>query len=273
MFIEPVSRRARPPSGGTSTTTWLNTWVQSGDSRAETFGLRALGSVVKMEKVIAALAPLGLVAAFSPVSIIAVIAVLFSARARVNGPVFLVGWMASLSLVGSLLLGFGSFAGASADVKPSLVVEIVKLAVGGLALWFAIHKWRTRPRRGEEPPMPGWIARVDALTAARTFLVAVALAAPINPKSLLAVIAAVAVIGNSNLNFAQSWFALAVFVVCASLSIIIAVLSYFIAGQKAERSLTVVRDWLIRNDAVTMTILFGIGGALFLFMGIVGVLP
>jgi hypothetical protein len=225
-----------------------------------------------MEKVIAALAPLGLVAAFSPVSIIAVIAVLFGARARVNGPAFLLGWIAGLSLVGSLLLGFGSFGSASADVKPSLVVEIVKLAVGGLALWFGIHKWRTRPRRGEGQPMPGWIARVDALTAARTFLMAVALAAPINPKSLLAVIAAVAVIGNSDLNSAQSWIALAVFVVCASLSIIIAVLSYFIAGQKAERSLTVVRDWLIRNDAVTMTILFGIGGALFLFMGIVGVL-
>ena len=84
----------------------------------------------------------------------------------------------------------------------------------------------------------------------------------------LGLVAAVAVISNSNLNSAQSWFALAVFVVCASLSIIIAVLSYFIAGQKAERSLTVVRDWLIRNDAITMTIVFGIGGTLFLLWGL-----
>jgi len=215
---------------------------------------------------------LGLVVSFSPVPLIAVITMLFSARARVNGPAFLIGWIAGLSLVGGVLLGFGIFAGASGDQKPSLVVQIVKLTVGGLALWIAIHTWRTRPRRGEEPRMPSWIVRADALTAIQTFFIALALAAPINPKCLIAVITAVALIDKSGLNGAQSWIALAVFVTCGSLSIIIAVASYFIAGEKAKRFLTAVRTWLIRNNAVAMTILFGVGGAIFLAMGIVGLL-
>ncbi len=230
------------------------------------------GQRKEMENVIAALASLGLLVAFSPVPIIAVIAMLFSARARVNGPAFLLGWMAGLGLAGSLLLGFGVFGGASASQKPSLVVQIIKLAVGVLALWFAIHKWRTRPRAGEQPPLPRWIARADSFTAVQTFFVAAALAAPINPKNLPVAITAAAMIGKSGLDGVQRWIALAMFVVCASLSIITAVASYFIAGQKAEQALSVVRDWLIRNDAATMTLVFGIGGAIFLVMGIVGLL-
>lgn len=225
-----------------------------------------------MKNLIAALTPLGLVVAFSPIPIIAVITVLFSARARVNGPAFLLGWIAGLSLVGGLLLGFGVFGGASAGQKSSVVVQLVKLAVGGFGLWFAIHKWRTRPRRGEEPPLPRWIARADLLTAVQTFLIALLLAAPINSKCLLAVIAAVAIIGKSGLGATQSWLALAVFVACGSLSMVIAVAWYFIAAEKAERVLTVVRGWLIRNNAVTMTLLFGVVGAILVSMGIVGLL-
>ena len=223
-----------------------------------------------MAKAIAALAPLGLVVAFSPIPLIAVITVLFSARARVNGPAFALGWIAGLSLVGSLLLGFGLFGSPSTGQKPSLVVPIIKLAVGGLTLWFAVHKWRTRPGRGEEPPMPRWIVRADALTVVQTFLIALLLAAPINSKCLLAVIAAVEVIRKSGLDGAQSWTALAFFVVVGSLSMVIAVVSYFIAGEKAERLLSLVRGWLIRNNAITMTVLFSIVGAIFLSFGIVG---
>lgn len=120
--------------------------------------------------------------------------------------------------------------------------------------------------------MPRWIARADALTAAQTFLIALLLAAPINSKCLLVVIAAVAIIGKSGLGAAQSWIALAVFIVVASLSMSIAVASYFIAGEKAERFLAVVRGWLIRNNATAMTLLFGIVGAIFLYLGIVGLL-
>lgn len=227
-----------------------------------------------MEKVIAALAPLGLVVAFSPIPIIAVITVLFSTRARTNGLVFLLGWIAGLSLVGGLLLVFGTFAdAASGGQRPSLVASIVKLALGLVSLWFAIHKWRTRPRRDEEPPMPRWIAGADALSAAATFLIALGLAAPINPKCLLAVIAAVAIIGKAGLDTAQSWIALAVFVVCGSLSISIAVASYFIVGEKAERALHAVRGWLIRNNAIAMTLLFGLVGSIYLCLGIMGLLP
>jgi hypothetical protein len=91
------------------------------------------------------------------------ITVLFSVRARSNGPAFLLGWIAGLTLVGGLLLAFGIFGGESSGRKPLVIGQIIKLAVGGLGLWWAIHKWRTRPRRGEEPPMPKWIARADAL--------------------------------------------------------------------------------------------------------------
>lgn len=42
--------------------------------------------------------------------------------------------------------------------------------------------------------------------------------------------------------------------------------------MRHEHPRSSVRDWLSRNDATTATLLFGIGGAIFLALGIVGVL-
>ena len=41
--------------------------------------------------------------AISPVPIIAVILMLFSSRAKVNGPAFLVGWVVALGVVSSVV--------------------------------------------------------------------------------------------------------------------------------------------------------------------------
>ena len=57
-----------------------------------------------MGNVIGDILPLAIVVAISPVPIIAVILVLFSARARTNGPAFLVGWIVGLAVVGAIVL-------------------------------------------------------------------------------------------------------------------------------------------------------------------------
>ena len=45
------------------------------------------------------LLPLAIGIAISPIPIIACILMLFSARARANGPAFLIGWVAGIALV------------------------------------------------------------------------------------------------------------------------------------------------------------------------------
>ena len=50
-----------------------------------------------MSQAIAEVLPFAIGVAIVPIPIIAVILMLFSARARVNGPLFLLGWVAGLT--------------------------------------------------------------------------------------------------------------------------------------------------------------------------------
>jgi threonine/homoserine/homoserine lactone efflux protein len=47
---------------------------------------------------------LGVAVTLSPVPIIAVVLMLGTPRARVNGPLFVLGWMAGLAVVGTIVL-------------------------------------------------------------------------------------------------------------------------------------------------------------------------
>ncbi len=51
-----------------------------------------------MSQAISAVLPFAVGVAIVPIPIIAVILMLFSQRARVNGPLFLLGWMAGLTV-------------------------------------------------------------------------------------------------------------------------------------------------------------------------------
>jgi len=53
-----------------------------------------------MGKAIGGSLPLAVGIALSPIPIIAVVLMLTSRRARVNGPVFVLGWLAGLAIVG-----------------------------------------------------------------------------------------------------------------------------------------------------------------------------
>ena len=57
-----------------------------------------------MGSAISSILPQAIGVAISPVPIIAVILILFSQRARSNGPAFLVGWVLALAVVGSIVL-------------------------------------------------------------------------------------------------------------------------------------------------------------------------
>ena len=143
--------------------------------------------------------------AMSPIPIMAVILMLFSKRARTNGPAFLTGWVLDLTIVGSVVL-------VLAGGTPSTLSYAIHL----LLLFLAVRNWQQRPKEGETPEMPQWMATVDSFTAGRAFGLS-ALLAGANPKNLA--LAAALSIAQAGLSGAQPWIALAVFVLLASISV------------------------------------------------------
>src|SRR4051794_21381474 len=107
--------------------------------------------------------------AISPVPIIAVTLMLFSERARVNGPAFLLGWVLAVLVVsgGSYMLADQAETATSSTAADT--VAWGKIVFGVLFLVLAARTWRARPAPGTKPAMPKWLAGVDALTPTKAF--------------------------------------------------------------------------------------------------------
>ena len=89
--------------------------------------------------------------AISPVPIIAVILMLFSARARVNGPMFLAGWVVALGAVSAVAYALADASDAATDSTAGDTVSWGQIAVGVFFLLVAARQWRSRPAPGAAP--------------------------------------------------------------------------------------------------------------------------
>jgi threonine/homoserine/homoserine lactone efflux protein len=88
--------------------------------------------------------------AISPIPIIAVILMLFSAKARSNSVSFVLGWLIGLLLAGAVVLAIGLDAseGGASDAS-----GVIKILIGVLFLFLAWKQWSGRPKGDEEPHM------------------------------------------------------------------------------------------------------------------------
>jgi hypothetical protein len=172
-------------------------------------------------------------------------------------------------MVGSVVLLLANAGKISAGGTPSTLAYLVKLLIGLLFLFLAYRNWQKRPKPGEEPQMPAWMASIDSFTSGKSFGMA-ALLAGVNPKNLGLALAAALTISQGGLTGAQPWIALVVFVVLASITVAAPVLYYLIAGASAEKTLTSWKVWLTANNGTVMFVLFLILGTKLVGQGIGG---
>src|ERR1700757_4461512 len=105
--------------------------------------------------------PLAVGIALSPASIIAVVLMLTSRRAKINGPAFALGWLIGLGIVGAIVLAVAGSAGASKSGSPAAWGNWVKTPRGVLLLRVAPRQFRGRPHGDEQPQMPKRMATID----------------------------------------------------------------------------------------------------------------
>ncbi|MBN8866457.1 MAG: GAP family protein [Solirubrobacterales bacterium] len=195
--------------------------------------------------------PLGVGVALSPVPIIGVVLMLGTSRARVNGPVFLIGWLVGIVLVGTIVLAASGGAGASENHSPARWASVLEIVLGVLLLLVAVKQWRGRPRDGDEPEMPKWMRTIDSFTVGRAAVLAVLLSA-VNPKNLLLVVAAATSIAQTGASSGDQAAAFAVFAVIASLGVGAPVVIYFALGERSARLLDGLKAWMSSNNAAIM---------------------
>lgn len=190
--------------------------------------------------------------AVSPLPIAAVLLMLVTRKARTNGPMFLLGWVLGLSVVGAVVLLIPGL--EASEGEPSTASGWVKAILGVLLLFVGVRAWTQRPAADEEAEAPGWMEKIEGFGAAASAGLAFLLSA-LNPKNLLLAVGGAATISAAGLSASDEYMALAVFVVIASLSILIPVVVFLMLGEKAEVAMNSAKDWLIQNNQTVMAVL------------------
>ena len=213
--------------------------------------------------------PLAVAAAISPFPIIGVALMLVTPRARVNGPMFVMGWLAGLAAVGAIGLIIVGAAGASDHGAASTGANVFEIVLGVLLLLFAIQQWRKRPKSGEQPEMPKWMSAVDHFSPWQAATLGVALAG-VNPKNLILTLAAATSIAATNLPGADQLIAFVIYALIATVGVAVPVIIFFTMGRRAAGILDDLKTWLATNNAAIMAVIFAVIGTKVLGRGIAG---
>ncbi|MCP2315676.1 Sap, sulfolipid-1-addressing protein [Nocardia amikacinitolerans] len=139
------------------------------------------------------------------------------------------------------------------------------MALGVLLLVLAGQQWRNR----SDTATPGWMRAIDQLTIEKAAGLGAALAA-VNPKNLLLCLSAGVAIGSSGLGAGEKVVVVVVFTVLAAASVLVVVLGYALAADRARGVLDDTRVWLQTNNHAVMAIVLLVMGAVVLGKGIGG---
>lgn len=213
------------------------------------------------------LLPAAVGVALSPVPIIAIILVLGTPRARATGLAFAAGWAAGLAVVMAIVVGAVG-AGDDNDA-PSTFASWLKVAIGALFLALAAKQWASRPRDGQQPEPPRWMATIDSLAPGRALVLGAALSG-VNPKNLALTVAAAASIGDGALSAGGNVVAAAVFVVIGSLTVAGPTIWYLVAPERAAKPLDSLKDFMSGHNAVIMMVVLLLLGTKLLGNGVAG---
>lgn len=187
--------------------------------------------------------------AISPLPLIVIVLLLATPRGRTVAIAFAVGWMLALTAVGIVLLAVG--AGANHGGQPATWTYWLKLALGVLFAAMASRQWSSRPRAGADATTPGWMSALDRCTPTRAAGIGVLLSAA-NPKNLALTVGAAAGIAGATSSVGARATALALFVVIASLSVLIPLAVQLLGGDKAAAILESWRTAMARHNAAIM---------------------
>jgi len=202
--------------------------------------------------------------ALSPLPIAAVVTILLSARPN-NASAFLLGWTTGILCIGGIVFLIPGL--DTARGEPTTLSGWVRLMVGGVLLVLAVWQWRRRPSADDPVEAPKALSRLDSISAGKTVSMGFLLSV-FNPKNLLLTFAGAASIDASMATPSQQAIALALYAVVASLSVGIPISGYVLFTERARTVLADWKNWLIRNNAIMMTALLVVFGALIIGNGL-----
>ena len=187
------------------------------------------------------------VAASSPLALASILAVVTSARGRIKGAAFAIGYVAGQAAFFLLALWLGIATFGNGENHPTLIAILV-IAFGAALLMTAV--WVRRPRRKPSPvrrPNPRTEALRARLASLRP-LSALAVGAGLGvggPKRLTITVAVTAMITESGVSDGDALGLALLYVGVSTILVWGAALFYILWGERATEWLTRSQHWLV----------------------------
>lgn len=224
-----------------------------------------------MLELVGTLLPLGLGIALSPFPIIMIVLMLSTAQARTNGLSFTAGWLVGIAVlvtVPTLLLdAVEEYSEETSDV----VAGIVRIALGLLLLFFAYRKIMKRLRRSGDDSgddgLPGWMASTENTTPLKSLRSGLLISAA-NPKNVALAAAAGVTVTAAHLSATSDVWGIVVFVLIASMTILVPVAGYLIVPARMDAPLQSVKGWMSTNHGVMTALLLLVFGVVLIGNGL-----
>ncbi|WP_260684371.1 GAP family protein [Rhodococcus sp. KBS0724] len=195
-----------------------------------------------------------------------VVLMLVTAGARRSVAAFILGWVVGIGTVVALTIAFVDT--AVPETETTRWASIVRIVLGLVLFALAFRQWRSRPRDGEEPTQPKWMTSVGSLSPLKSLGIALLSAA--NPKNAALAVAGGAAIAAGTYVVAEQAIAAVVFTIVASIAVAAPVVVNLVFGERAASMLDSAKSWMAANNAVMMTVILALLGAMVLGEGVSG---
>lgn len=213
-----------------------------------------------MPQIFGELLPTALGIAISPIPIVATILLLLTPKSRSLSVSYLIGWLAGIIVATGLFALIGGSIPESDPNASKPIVGVIQLVLGVLAIFFAIKQWQKRPRDGETPAAPKWMAQLEKLSPLTVLGIGAALAAG-NPKNLILAASAGITIGTADATLGQTLMFVGFVALIGGAVVLVLVIANLLWAKQLERGLVRLRDELQRNNAVIMAVVLLLIGA------------
>jgi hypothetical protein len=192
--------------------------------------------------------------AITPVAITAVLLLLTTPQARINGPAFLAGWLVALGVVGAVVLVIVGSTSVSRGGTPPGWVSWLRIALGLLLLVVAVYQL-VRHRSGKSSPRrPPWAEKLGAVRPSAAFGLGAALAGA-RPKNIILIVGGVTAIVQAGVSAGGKSIAYLIFAAVATIGVAIPIVMYFVLGDRASESLRNLEDWITASSGPIISVL------------------
>jgi hypothetical protein len=200
------------------------------------------------------------IAAASPVALLATVAVLTSRRGRRNGTVYLVGFLLgqSIAFVVALLIGSAATTDRQGNEELAAALELA-FGVGLLVVAWPQRRAGADPDAGGPGRVKAMLARLHGLRPGTAFSVGVLLGVG-GVKRLSITVVAGATVGIAGLLPIEDVLLGVLYVLVAAVLVWVPVGVYLVAGERADGWLETAQSWLTANErriTFASTLLFG----------------